>query len=388
MQIKTFTGTSEHEAITLAKRELGDDIMIVEMKRQQAARAGTDRPKYLVTVALDGQIEEESNGNTPIPHRQATSLAPDDLARPVIITPGSVPPAVSLNEQEIAELFMLRRQLRSIKAGMRASGEAPFDAPLDTCYALLIEAGVPDYMAEDLVERTRTELGGGHAGDMTVAIEELKRQISARIAPFDPEPARGRQEVIALIGPSGSGKTSLIVKLASHKQVYRGRRLAIISTDNHRAGANAGLKSLGNILETPIIEVRQMDDIPRALENLASYDVILIDTPGRSPLVRGALPDLQTQLALLDPTETLLVLSVAMGIEELWLFMGLYKSLQPSGLALTKLDETSKPGKILGVSDDPQLPIRYISEGHAIPNSLVFNFGEAVIKRLPLTTVI
>ncbi|GAH70573.1 unnamed protein product, partial [marine sediment metagenome] len=263
----------------------------------------------------------------------------------------------------VAELFLLRRQLRSVKAQLRAARSCPFLEPFDFCFNLLTETGTPDHVAEILIMRTEEQLVGmGDASPVprSEALVELKRQISYFFLPQPAKRSRRKREVVVVVGPSGAGKTSLTVKLASHQAVYRDRRVGIISTDIFRAGANAGLKSLGKILSVPIIEVRQVDDIARALTNLSKYDVILVDTPGRSPLSKGSLPDLQTQLAVLQPTETLLVLSANMALEELWLFTGLYQGIHPSGLVVTKLDETSKPGKVLGLVDDSSLPLKYV----------------------------
>ena len=277
-----------------------------------------------------------------------------------------------------------------MKAQLRAARSCPFLEPFDFCFNLLTEAGTPDHVAEILIMRTEEQLVG--MGDVSPvprseALAELKRQISYLFLPQPAKRSRRKREVVVVVGPSGAGKTSLTVKLASHQAVYRDRRVGIISTDIFRAGANAGLKSLGKILSVPIIEVRQVDDLSRALTNLAKYDVILVDTPGRSPLSKGSLPDLQTQLAVLQPTETLLVLSANMALEELWLFTGLYQGIHPSGLVVTKLDETSKPGKVLGLVGDSSLPLKYVTAGRAVPHSLAVDVGPAVIKRLPLTVV-
>jgi flagellar biosynthesis protein FlhF len=173
--------------------------------------------------------------------------------------------------------------------------------------------------------------------------------------------------------------------MASHKDMYLNRKVGIITTDIYRAGATAGLKSLGNILSIPIFEVKELDDFPRALKNLERYDVILVDTPGRSPLSKGSMPDLQTHLAVLRPDETLLVLSANMALEEQWLFIGLYQGIHPSALVITKLDETSQPGKVLAFADNPDLPLRYVTTGQEVPDSLQIHVGRAILKRLPLT---
>ncbi|MCH7858166.1 MAG: hypothetical protein IID14_00530 [Candidatus Marinimicrobia bacterium] len=383
MLTKTYSGSSEREVITLAKEELGNEIMIVDMRRIQRDASKSDTARQVIlTVALESEQKGLSNLRPPGPHNQPGPIL-SQMNRSRL-----GPARNSLDETEVAELFLLRKQLRSMKARLRASRSIPFQVPFDFCYGLLAEAGVPDHVAEALVQRSEEQLlvQGAPSPSRMAALEELQRQIADLFLTPAPGKWPGHHEVVVFVGPSGAGKTSLIAKLASHKAIYRDRRVGIISTDIYRAGANAGLKTMGKILSVPIIEVRQLSDIPRAKKNLADYDVLLVDTPGRSPLSKGCLPELQTQLALLEPTETLLVLSANMGIEELWLYTGLYRGLKPTGLVVTKLDETNKPGKILGLVDDAKLPLKYVTTGQAVPQSLMVDVAQAVIKRLPLAT--
>ena len=383
MLFKTYTASSEREALSQAKEELGEEIMILELRR--------DRPKD----APDGNGQQVILKVGIPPRPMNRSGAPNSIPGWASQRPGApksslVKSLPSRDEAEFAELFLLRKQLRDMKAQLRAARSCPFLEPFDFCFNLLTEAGAPDHIAEILVMRTEEQLVGmGDAGSVprSEALAELKRQISYLFPHRPVKQRRRKQEIVAVVGPSGAGKTSLTAKLASHQDIYRDRRVGIISTDIFRAGANAGLKSIGKILSVPIIEVRQVDDLSRAVKNLAKYDTILVDTPGRSPLSKGSLPDLQTQLAVLQPTETLLVLSANMALEELWLFIGLYQGIHPSGLVVTKLDETSKPGKVLGLVDDNGLPLKYVTAGRAVPQSLAINVGPAVLKRLPLTTM-
>ena len=380
MQFRTYSGASERDVLAKAKAELGDNIMILELHRETRSPAenGSAGPVVL-KVGIDprgaGQPEIRGSGlRNPLTPRLQGGTAPGA-------------PVAPSDQIQAAELFLVRKQLRDMKANLRVGRTCPFVEPFDHLFDLLAESGVPDHVAEELIQRTEEGLVGMNgAGEVTrgAALGELKRQISQLLLP-QPKPGRiGKREVVAVVGPSGAGKTSLIVKLASHHAVYGRRRIGIISTDIFRAGANAGLKSICNILSVPIIEVRQTEDLPRALTNLKKCEVILVDTPGRSPLSKGSLPDLQTQLAVLRPNETLLVLSANMALEELWLFAGLYQGVQPTGMVITKLDETGKPGKILGMIDDTQPPLRYVTTGQAVPKSLAVNVGRAVIERLPL----
>lgn len=381
MLFKTYTGSSEREVLDLAKRELGDDIMILDLRRDP--RKGSPDGNGHQVILRVGLNPRSAGGNG-----SSSSALRARKAQPAGQKSNLVKSLSSPDDAGVAELFLLREQLRSMKAQLRSIRNCPFLEPFDFCYNLLTEAGTPDNVAEMLMVRTEEQLvgmGGVDPIDRSEALAELKRQISFLFLP-PPRKRRPKREVVVVVGPSGAGKTSLIVKMASHPAVYRDRRVGIISTDIFRAGASAGLKSLGEILSIPLIEVRQLDDIPRALTNLSKCDIILVDTPGRSPLSKGSLPDLQTQLAVLRPNETLLVLSANMALEELWLFKGLYQGIHPSGLVVTKLDETGKPGKVLGLVDDPHLPLKYVTTGQAVPRSLAVKVGPAVIKRLPLST--
>ncbi|MFB0515247.1 MAG: hypothetical protein ACETWG_01435 [Candidatus Neomarinimicrobiota bacterium] len=382
MLFKTFTGSSEREALTRAKKELGEDILILDLRH--APKNGGSAANGHQVILKVGVFPRSAvrRGSTDGALRQSQLQSKNSKA-------GLAKSLASQDDAEVAELFLLRQQLRSIKAQLRAVRSCPFLEPFDFCFNLLADAGTPEHVAEMLITRTEEQLVGmGDAGpvDRASALAELKRQIGYLFIPPPTKPHREKREVVVVVGPSGAGKTSLLVKLASHNGAYRNRRAGIVSTDIFRAGANAGLKSIGEILAIPIIEVRQVDDIPRALVNLAKCDVILVDTPGRSPLSKGSLPDLQIQLAVLRPTQILLVLSANMAMEELWLFKGLYQGIHPSGLVVTKLDETSKPGKVLGLADDPNLPLKYVTTGQAVPQSLALNVRQAIIKRLPLAT--
>ncbi|MFC1484280.1 hypothetical protein ACFL5M_03485 [Candidatus Neomarinimicrobiota bacterium] len=380
MRFRSYTGGNEREALYLAKRELGDDILILDVCREPVSgRQNGDTKKVTIKVAIDPRLSKpevtRDHGDQP------RALAA------VNNNPQRIQPIVTKDSEQVAELFLLRQQLRSIKAQVRAARSCPFSEPFNECFNLLTESGVPENVAETLVLRTE-EQQVGMSGNGPIPLEqglsELRRQISYLFPSPHQERARKKREIIVVAGPSGAGKTSLLVKMASHKEVYLNRKVGIITTDIFRAGATAGLKSLGKILSIPIFEIKQLDDIPRALKNMEKCDVILVDTPGRSPLSKGSMPDLQTQLAVLRPDETLLVLSANMALEEQWLFIGLYQGIHPSALVITKLDETSKPGKVLAFADNPELPLKYVTTGQAVPDSLQIQVGRAVIKRLPL----
>ena len=101
-------------------------------------------------------------------------------------------------------------------------------------------------------------------------------------------------------------------------------------------------------------------------EELEEMEVILVDTPGRSPYAANHLNELERYLKLVDPTDTFLVLGMSTDTRDLFLACGLYMLLKPTGLIFTKFDETTQPGKIFSVLEEINLPVVCLSEGERV----------------------
>lgn len=102
------------------------------------------------------------------------------------------------------------------------------------------------------------------------------------------------------MGVSGSGKSTGIAKAATLCKIKH-QSCCIISTDNVRAGANQQLKAFAEILETPLICLRDAKDLYRYVQNRRqNYNIILIDTPGINPFVAKEVAQLRTYAEAVD----------------------------------------------------------------------------------------
>ncbi|MCU0626522.1 MAG: hypothetical protein MUF21_08575 [Gemmatimonadaceae bacterium] len=195
-----------------------------------------------------------------------------------------------------------------------------------------------------------------------------------RITPA-PLPARdtflvGRPWVIALVGPTGAGKTTTIAKLAASALAFGGWRTGLLTLDTYRV---AGLEQLATYAELTgcALEVAyDADDAREALARLDDCDVVLVDTPGRSPRAGARDDEWQDALAALAPDETHLVLPAGLRLDVALAARHAHASLAPTHALLTKLDEVPGDAGVADLADALDLPTRWLADGTEVPTAL------------------
>jgi flagellar biosynthesis protein FlhF len=106
------------------------------------------------------------------------------------------------------------------------------------------------------------------------------------------------------------------------------------------------------------------------VEGLGRPDLLLIDTPGIPPHDRAALRQLLAMLAAVYVDETHLVLSATSSREHLASAAAAFERFGPTRVLLTKLDEALGFGAVLGVFDQLQAPLSYVTNGQLVPDDL------------------
>ena len=195
--------------------------------------------------------------------------------------------------------------------------------------------------------------------------------------------------VIMVVGVNGVGKTTTIGKLASqfHKA---GNKVILGAGDTFRAAAVDQLKLWGQRVGIPVIDHGMNTDpasvaydaVKQAVEQQA--DVVIIDTAGRLHNKVNLMNELSKikrvmQKFLPDaPHEVLLVLDGSTGQNAFIQAQEFTKATEVTALAITKLDGTAKGGVVIGISDQFQIPVKYIGVGEKIEDLQVFNKQEFV----------
>ena len=195
--------------------------------------------------------------------------------------------------------------------------------------------------------------------------------------------------VIMVVGVNGAGKTTTIGKLA-HQFKNQGLKVVLGAADTFRAAAIDQLQVWANRVDVTLIK-QQMGSDPAsvAFDTLQSAvtsnaDVVIIDTAGRLHNKINLMNELTKIKRVMQkvvpnaPNEVLLVLDGSTGQNAFEQAKQFTVSTEVNALAITKLDGTAKGGVVIGISDQFQVPVKYIGVGEGIGDLQVFNKYEFI----------
>lgn len=195
--------------------------------------------------------------------------------------------------------------------------------------------------------------------------------------------------VIMVVGVNGVGKTTTIGKLANQFK-KSGKQVVLGAADTFRAAAIDQLVVWADRVGVPIVK-QQMGSDPAsvAFDTLSSAktqnaDVVIIDTAGRLHNKVNLMNELSKIKKVMQkvvpgaPHEVLLVLDGSTGQNAFEQAKEFTKATEVSALAITKLDGTAKGGVVIGVSDQFQIPVKYIGIGEGIDDLQLFDSKEFV----------
>ncbi|WP_068636414.1 flagellar biosynthesis protein FlhF [Thauera butanivorans] len=256
---------------------------------------------------------------------------------------------------------MIERQLAGFAWG-ETRRQAPGRAAL---MGELLEAGFSAATARKLSAAVPEEAGRIEAREAAGAL--LDRMMRAHASDDDVIDQGG---VFALVGPTGVGKTTTTAKLAARCVVRHGAsRLAMITTDGYRIGAQEQLRIYGRILGVPVFSVRDAADLRQTLAGLRNKHMVLIDTMGMSQRDRMVAEQAAMLSGAGDVRRLLLLNATARG-DTLDDVVRAYAGDDLAGCIFTKVDEAASLAPALDVAVRHRLGIRYLTNGQRVPEDL------------------
>ena len=265
-------------------------------------------------------------------------------------------------------------------------GKSRVDADfLEALEEILITSDVGVATTEKIIDRLEQRV----AKDKFIKAEELDQllydEIFTLVTDNNPSLSTDQEglQVILVVGVNGAGKTTTVGKLA-HQYKQQGKKVMLAAADTFRAGAIDQLRLLSERAQVPFVSLQEGSDpasvaftaVERAMKE--QVDVLFIDTAGR--LHNNT--NLMQELAKIErvvkkiipeaPHETLLVLDGGTGQNAFMQAKLFAEATAISGLILTKLDGTAKGGVVIGISDEIDVPIRYIGVGEGIDDLIPF----------------
>lgn len=387
MLIKKFQGATEQEALQLAKQELGKDVIITHIKsvKPKGIYRLFKKPLVEITAAVDEErIYEKKN------YQQ---IAEELKKNPYEFrTAGKEEEKPSAIEQKLDSLqTMLEKQLREQQStSVEKEKEIPTieeQSAAMACVQMIYNQLIANEVEEVYANKVIAEIEQSLKPDATVdnILSTIYQKLVLKLGETkELSFETGKTKYVFFIGPTGVGKTTTIAKLASSLKLSKKAKVALFTADTYRIAAVDQLRSYATILGIPLRVIYSETEIKDAVEEYKDYDIVLIDTAGRSHKNREQRDDIEKLLLAVpeECREIYLVLSATTKYKDLVKITETYSSIAKYNLIFTKLDETAGIGNIFNIKMLTGAPLSYTTFGQSVPDDISKINPQAVAKQL------
>jgi len=282
-------------------------------------------------------------------------------------------------------LFKSKRRLGDGLSSILIGKKKIDDELLEELEILMISADIGIQTTDKIIESVRKKASRKELKDGDSLYQLIKVELEALL--IDDNllvPVSDSTFVILVVGINGAGKTTTIGKLAKSFQ-SQGKSVMLAAGDTFRAAAIEQLQIWGERNEIPVIAQKTGADAASVVYDAyqsavaKNIDILIADTAGRLHTQDNLMQELEKIKRVLkkhndkSPHETLLVIDGGSGQNAVQQANEFHKSIELSGIAVTKLDGTAKGGVLFAISDSLNLPIRYIGIGEAIDDLKPFH---------------
>ena len=406
MTINKFQGKTEEEALEKAKSEMGQGLVIMNVKvvKPRGLFGFLKTPYYEVTAAMEDK-EQISLPSAGAESRRSIDLAADEqieLPKPGTIQPEAqrkvVPPVEPISEAAravgdilnahaaqqqqtpqvkpavVTDTDMIEERLENLQQFLEKkltedTDEKESAGKLDLAshqedadssesvrifrmlYQTLLDNEVDEVYINQLMDDVMKVARKGSSMDFILSHVYQKMILKFGNPHVIKTKGKGPQ-IVFFIGPTGVGKTTTIAKIASKFKVEQGKKVAFLTADTYRISATEQLRTYANILDAPLTVIYAPEELPAAVNKMADYDLIFVDTACFSHKNVSQRDDTKKLLKMLGTqyeTTVYLVLSATTKYRDLKEICDIYRSISEHDLILTKLEETSEYGNTTNI---------------------------------------
>ena len=417
MNIKRFFGKNSREALSMVRKALGEDAVILSNRAMNGGNEimafkeedmnnmiesqtdthhsnGLDTPDNLSSKAQSSKYDSSEpttllsllqNNRSQTPDSAVNKAAKIDMYDAVVKTASpqqttakvattqTYSPQIKNSQQADTQMSEMLNEMRNMRSVIESQlttlswgNIQQRDPSKSKILSILLSAGFSASLSRQLAEKMPDNLTEEKAVTWVKSILALNLNTIEN----DTE-VLDQGGVFALIGPTGVGKTTTTAKLAARYVMKHGtKNLGLITTDAYRIGGHEQLRIYGKILGVMVHAVKDEADLKIALNELKNKHTILIDTVGVSQRDRMV----AEQIAMLSntnmPIKKLLCLNATSTGETLTDVIRAYKGKGLDGCLMTKLDEAATIGNALDVIIKEKLKLYYVANGQRVPEDI------------------
>lgn len=399
MIIKKFQGKTENEAVESAKKELGNNVVIMNVRSvKKKGLFSFLRPQLIeVTVAL----EEESEQRYAVIQREEVKSVPvkDGGKQPFVeaIAQENHKMGNSVIEEKLDLLHsLLEQQFQKPEEVQETEKEAKgqenkneekndeMERFIKLLYNTMLENDVNEVYANQIIDEMEKLSKPNMLFDHLLA-NVYQRMILKFGQPSEITVAQKGPKVIFFVGPTGVGKTTTIAKIASKFSVEAEKKVALLTADTYRIAAVEQLRTYANILDIPFRIIYSVEEVGQALTDFKDYDFILVDTAGHSYQNEAQKETMRGFVHSVDglaEKEVFLVLSATTKYSDLVNIADAYSAIMDYKLIFTKLDETTTLGNLLNIKLHTGAELSYVTCGQNVPDDIEKFNPQKTVKQL------
>jgi len=390
MIIKKFQANNETEAIILAKEELGKDAIVMNIKKisPKGIYKLFKKPVVEVTAAIDDNITYKAD-RTPAYKKQAFPDVIYDEPEPAPQTEPNYTKESSAIEEKLNNLqSLIEKQIVEKEAKQQSSDEKQKTLSKSlACIQLVYNQLIMNDVDEKYANQIISEIEGTLKKDASMdnILSSIYQKIVLKLGqPVTIDIQGPTPKYVFFIGPTGVGKTTTIAKIASKFKVEKKARIAFLTSDTYRIAAVEQLRTYANILGVPFNVIYSTEEIEQSRKEFADYDIIFVDTAGRSHKNKSQRDDIESLIRAIpqDEREVYLVLSATTKYRDLISITEAYSQITNYNLLFTKLDETNSVGNLFNIRMLTNAPLSYATFGQDVPDDIDRIDPQSIAKQL------
>lgn len=412
MKIRKYLVKKIEDAISQIKRDLGNDAYILsQMKVVKRGKLNLRNIEMIeVTAAVDNAKSDPDDISSALLNKIYNHTKPQGMQHPKdeifpelrLQSPSSFSsPAgeseVIVNKEAVLDLSEIKKELlplaqdvAEIKKILRAPTNGftdykEFEGIFLDLYLELLESGVERKLAQKFIHTLQHQAEADNIIDTRLIKKKLFNLLISSISfPSPLKLEKGKRKIVVVVGPTGSGKTTTIAKLCAYYKLMEAKKVALMTIDSYRIGAEAHLKTYADILDVPFYSVYNEKEMRLRLDKLMDCELIFVDTTGRSPNDKKGMLIMEKHLSGIPPEEkeVYLILSATTKTPDLYLAYEKYSIFEPVKLIFSKIDETLSLGNLFNLKMRTNIPTAYFTNGQRVPEDIEIAYPRKFARRV------
>ncbi|MDK2900748.1 MAG: flagellar biosynthesis protein FlhF [Thermosipho sp. (in: thermotogales)] len=352
MIVKKYVVKDIKEALEKIKIELGKDAVILGTRKiKKGGFLGIGAKTFLeVTAAVEEKEVEKQKQNE---NKQIYQLQE-------LLSKNS---KTTTSSSELSEIKKMMYELKTMVSSQKSDNEPEWSKDLRKSLSF---HDVNFEIIEKIIEYIKIKYGSIDFND-----ENSRFVLSEVFLPFIKTEVPDLTGKVMFVGPTGVGKTTTLAKLAAKMSINNHKKVGILTLDTYRIAATEQLKTYATLMDIPMRVAYTPKEAKIELEPMADFDLVFIDTAGRSQKNDLQMNEIKAMSEIINPDFIFLVVGMQYRSNDVELITKKFSSVSPTHVILTKMDETSSLGHFLNIGHYINSPIIFVTNGQRVPDDIM-----------------